>query len=179
MEYDSRALERTDNPAALIVLAAQERERLRPSGERVTAQLSLIRKLYERGYRREQIVGLFEFIDWVVQLNAVEDEQFWDGVKSIEEEKRMPYVTTGERIGIERGLQRGLQQGLQQGSLEEARTMVLEILEELFGQPSATLVAAIQQIEDRASLHQLVRRTLHCASVEEFQQTLDALQAQA
>lgn len=56
--------------------------------------------------------------------------------------------------------------------------MVLEVLEEQFGQVPPTLGAAIQQIEDREVLHRLLRRALRCASVDEFQQTLAALRQQ-
>ncbi len=45
------------------------RERLRRSGKRFGAKLRLIRQLYDCGYGREQIVGLFEFVNWVVQLS--------------------------------------------------------------------------------------------------------------
>ncbi len=82
----------------------------------------------------------------------------------------MPYVTTGERIGIEKGLQ--------QGSLEEGRTMVLEVLEEQSGQVPAALIAAIKQTEDRDLLHRLLRQAIRCASVEEFQHTFEALRQQ-
>ena len=115
-------------------------------------------------------MGLFEFIDWVVQLNEAEDGLFWDAVKAIEEEKRMPYVTTGERIGMEKGLQ----QGLQQGSLEEGRAMVSEALEEQFSEVPAAVASAIGQIDDRARLHQLLRQAIRCRSLEEFQHALDA-----
>ncbi len=119
-------------------------------------------------------MGLFEFIDWVVQLNEAEDGLFWDALKAIEEEKRMPYVTTGERIGMEKGLQQGLEQGLQQGSLEEGRAMVLEALEEQFGEAPAAVARAIEQLNDRARLHQLLRQAIRCRSLEEFQHALAA-----
>jgi len=107
-------------------------------------------------------------------MSAVEDEQFWEAIKIFEEEKHIPYVTTGERIGIEKGLRQGLQQGL----LEASRTMILEVLEEQFGQVPAALVAAIKQTEDRDLLHRLLRRAIRCTSVEEFQHTLDTLRQQ-
>lgn len=56
--------------------------------------------------------------------------------------------------------------------------MVLEVLAEQCGQVPSTLVAAIQQIEDREVLHRLLRRAIRCSSVEEFQQTLAALRQQ-
>ena len=87
MDYDRAQLEHEANPIALVILAAQERERLRQRGERLPAKLALIRQLSERGYAREQIVGLFTSIDWVVQLAPEEDLLFWAGVKALEEDK--------------------------------------------------------------------------------------------
>lgn len=50
MDYDREKLAEDDNPIALVVFAAQERERLRQSGNRYDAKWYLIRRLYERGY---------------------------------------------------------------------------------------------------------------------------------
>ena len=104
-------LEADENPMALVVLAAQERERLRQQVDRFDAKWYLIRKLYDRGYSREEIIALFKFIDWVIRLSATEEIRLWDELQTLEEVNRMPYVTSVERIGMERGLQQGLQQG--------------------------------------------------------------------
>jgi hypothetical protein len=104
----------------------------------------------------------------VVQLSEAEDSLFWEAVKTLEEDKQMPYVTTGERIGLERGLERGLEQGLEQGSLEEARTMLLEALDERFGQVPAAVAETIRQREDRDQLHRLLREAIRCASLADF-----------
>jgi len=165
MNYEREALEKDDNPIAMVVLAAQERERLRRGGERFNAKWYLIRKLYERGYSREEIIGLFEFIDWVIQLNDAEENQFWENVKTLEEENKMPYVTIGERIGI--------QKGLQQGALAEGREMILEALEERFGGVPTPVSDAIHQIEATDRLRALLRQAIRSASQEEFQQALN------
>ncbi|MGH9802636.1 MAG: DUF4351 domain-containing protein, partial [Blastocatellia bacterium] len=52
-------------------------------------------------------------------------------IERYEEEKRMPYVTTIERMGI----QRGLQQGLQEGSCRQ----LLRVLHGRFGQTAEEL----------------------------------------
>src|SRR5689334_3098770 len=35
---------------------------------RLSAKLIVLRRLYELGYNREQILGLFRFVDWVMGL---------------------------------------------------------------------------------------------------------------
>ena len=73
----------------------------------------------------------------------------------------MPYITSVERIGMERGL------------LEDGREMVLEALDERFGEVPSFIYTAVNQIEERDTLKFLHRRAIRCASLEEFKQTLD------
>ncbi len=177
IDYDRDELERDESPIAIVVLASQERERAKRRGEKFNAKRYLIRKLYERGYGRDEIRGLFEFIDWVLELSDEEEKILWEEVKELEEVKGMPYVTSAERIGMEKGLQQGLQQGLQrglqQGLLEEGRGMILEALDEQFGEVPSSISNAVNQIEDRDALRMLIRRAIRCASLEEFEQVLN------
>ncbi|MCH8293378.1 cytosolic protein [Candidatus Poribacteria bacterium] len=186
MDYERDKLEADENPIALVVLAAQERERFRRRRRgRFNAKLYLIRKLYERGYNREEIIGLFEFIDWVIQLNdEEEDKHFWEEVKTLEEVRKMPYVTTGERIGmttgerigmekglkqgLEQGLEQGVQQGLEQGVQQGRQRMVIEELTERFGEIPSPISSTIYQIEDLHRLRVLMRHAVISESLEEF-----------
>ena len=151
---DCAPLEADENPMALVVLAAQQVDRF-------DAKWYLIRKLYDRGYSREEIIALFKFIDWVIRLSATEEIRLWDELQTLEEVNRMPYVTSVERIGMERGLQQGAQQTL------------LEILDERFGELPDTVSAAIHQIQDLAQLRLLHRQAIRSASLEEFQRALN------
>ena len=169
MDYDREKLERDENLIAIVVLACQERERAKQTGEQFNAKRYLIRKLYERGYGREHITGLFDFIDWILQLNDKEEKILWEEIKALEEVKKMPYITSAERIGMEKGLQ----QGLQQGFLEDGREMVVEALNERFGEVSAFIFNAVNQVEDRDALKLLLRRAIRCASLGEFEQVLN------
>ena len=129
------------------------------------AKRYLIRKLYERGYGRDEIRGLFEFIDWILQLSEEEEEIVWEEVKKLEEVKGMPYVTSGERIGMRKGLQ--------QGFLEEGRGMLLEALDEQFGRVPPSISNAVNQIENRDMLRILLRHAIRCESQEEFERMLN------
>jgi heme oxygenase len=50
-----------------------------------------------------QHARLFHFIDWLLQLSDDLSTWFWQELESWEEQQRMPYVTSVERIGIEKG----------------------------------------------------------------------------
>jgi hypothetical protein len=51
---------------------------------------------------RQEILELFRFIDWLLVLPPGLDPVFWAELSEFEEEQRMPYVTSVERIGIEK-----------------------------------------------------------------------------
>ena len=74
-------------------------------------KLRLVRRLYERGYARQDVLELFRFIDWVLTLPAGLAARFQTELVQLETERHMPYITSIERMGIEKGLQQGLQQG--------------------------------------------------------------------
>ena len=109
-DFDRDKLLADDNPIALVVLAAQDAERhRRRSQERYDVKWRLIRILYQRHYTRKEIVELFEFIDWVLQLSDGDEERLWQDINTLEEVNRMPYITSVERIGIKKGFEQGFQ----------------------------------------------------------------------
>jgi hypothetical protein len=122
--------------------------------------LYLIRRLYQRGYNREQINDLLEFIDWVLQLSSEDEIRLSEEIKTLEEVDKMPYVTSFERIGIQKGL------------LEDGREAVIEALDERFGDVPPPIAESVNQIADRTRLKFLLRYAIRCESLEEFETTL-------
>jgi hypothetical protein len=114
-------LEQTTNPFGIIVqtqLAALKTKK--DIDARLTVKLSLTRKLYQRGLNRDTILSLYKFIDWILTLPKDLAIRYNDYIHQIEEEHAVAYITTAERIGLEKGYAQGLQQGIQQGNLEAA-----------------------------------------------------------
>jgi hypothetical protein len=123
------ALEASDNIFALVVMA-QIRAKVTDDAETLKGwKFRLIRLMYERGYQRALILELFRLIDWMIRLPAGLEADFRQTLYAYEEQKRMPYVTTVEQVGIEKGLQQGVQQGLQQGEA----LILLRLLNKKFG----------------------------------------------
>jgi hypothetical protein len=60
-------------------------------------------------------------------------KKFTQDLIAYEEEKKMPYITSAERIGIEKGIA----EGLDLGQLFNAREMLLEALDEKFSSNTA------------------------------------------
>jgi hypothetical protein len=59
--------------------------------------------LYERGFSKRIIIGLFRFLDWVLWLPSDLETEFDDKITAYVEEQKMEYVTPFERHGIRKG----------------------------------------------------------------------------
>ncbi|KAB2929117.1 MAG: cytosolic protein [Candidatus Contendobacter sp.] len=131
LDYTPRQaeLETAANPFALVVLAqlwAMSTRQNPPA--RYDAKLHLLRLLYRRGYDRQNVLDLLNFIDWLLHLPPELEQRLWSAVDEFEEEKTMQYVTSLERMATERGLQQGLQQGMQQGAQQGMRNGMAQTL---------------------------------------------------
>ena len=129
-------------------------------------------RTYDKGYSKEEILLLYRFIDWLLVLPEEINRRFHEEIIRYEEEKRMPYITTAERIGMEKGIQQGIQQGTQLGSLQTAREMLLDALEESLQGVSEETREIINSIEDRDVLKKLFRKSMRVQTEEEFREVL-------
>ncbi|MEC5030494.1 MAG: hypothetical protein SAL07_11310, partial [Oscillatoria sp. PMC 1051.18] len=89
------------------------------------------------------------FIDWMMILPTELEAEFEQELIRYEEEKRMPYITSIERRGLERGLERGTRQGLL-----EAIELDLEFK---FGSEGLSVLPEISQLENVNQLREILR----------------------
>jgi hypothetical protein len=154
-------LETSTNPFGIVVLAYLKTRATRKNEEdRFHWKLRLCKLLYERGYAKEDVLELMRFIDWIMRLPDELEEQFDDAMLQYEKERKMQYVTTFER--------RGIQQGIQQGLLQKSREDIVKILQARFDQVSDAIVTTINSISDLAVLNELVTRAATIESLEAF-----------
>nr|WP_242041892.1 DUF4351 domain-containing protein [Alkalinema sp. FACHB-956] len=76
-------------------------------------------------------MNLFNFIDWILGLPKALERKFWQELQAYEEERKVPYITSVERIGYDRGKVEGRQEGRleeAQRSLERERSLILRQL---------------------------------------------------
>lgn len=153
LDYSMDELASSQNPLAAIVqahLCAQIAGK--DVGVGYESKLSLIKSLYERGYKREDIVQLFRLIDWFIALPKREEDRLWQEIQTLEEERKMPYITSVERIGIRKG---------QQGA-------ILRILEVRFENIPQKLREAIGKIDNIEVLETLLVQAVTTQSLEAF-----------
>ena len=106
LDYQPRwsELEEMRNPFAIVVMAhLKTKETKQDFPARREWKFRLTRMLYERDYSRQDIMTLYRFLDWILELPEGLKQGFRDDLKRYEEEKQMPYMTSIERMGIEEG----------------------------------------------------------------------------
>ncbi len=100
----TRELEASDNPFAVVVrVHLKTLETKRDSRSRRRWKVELTKALYDRGFERDDIINLYRFIDWIMVLPRELEEDYQRELAKFEEERKMQYVTTAERIGLEKG----------------------------------------------------------------------------
>jgi hypothetical protein len=150
-----QALEADPNPFATVVLAHLKTLETRGApADRQAWKVRLVRGLYERGLAAEDVRQLFHFIDWIMDLPKALDGLFWDEIVRYQEEKRMPFITTPERIGREKGYLKGLEVVLKIKFGDEG----LNLLPELRALQDHELLEAVLEAVPTASSPDQLRR---------------------
>jgi hypothetical protein len=183
------ALERDTNPFAAVVLAHLKTQETREDPfTRRDWKARIIKGLYNRGWSGTEVRQLWRFIDWMMDLPKGLENQLYEEIVQFEKEKQMPYLTTAERIGLEKGLEQGLKQGLEQGlelgleqgleqgraegqqeGLREGLLRGIEVaLEIKFQAAGLQLMPEIRQMSDVAILGQIQQALRTASSLDEL-----------
>jgi hypothetical protein len=95
-------LEESRNPFAVAVMAHLKTKETRNDAQaRKDWKFRLTRRLYEQGYGRQDILNLFRFIDWMLELPEGLKQAFRTELEQYEQEKKMRYVTSIEQMAKE------------------------------------------------------------------------------
>lgn len=189
LEQDDEKLQKSNNPFALVVLAAKKSlESRKDEQKRFRFKRELVKLMLEKGYGREEIVNVFKFLDGILALEDLEKEKIIYNEMKRSEVKEVAYLTPFERIaieegmkkgmeegiekGIEEGMEKGMEKGMKKGMLQEARELVKEALEEKFGVVPEYIQEKLQEIQEEAVLRKLLRQSIKASSLEEFSKSL-------
>jgi hypothetical protein len=131
-------LETSDNPMTMIVKAQLKNYELKKAGneQKSSVKWELIRQCYEKKYSKEEIRVLLKFIDWLIRLPEGLTEQLTKKIALLEEEYKMPYITSWERLGEKRGEKKGekrgkkvgIKEGEKRGEIKEKRETARRML---------------------------------------------------
>ncbi len=177
---DEAALEQSPNPFAAVILAQLKvlETRHAPS-TRWQWKLRLVKGLYDRGLNRERVRQLFRVLDWMLALPPELEQSFRSELDRFEEERRMPYVTSIERLareegreagreaGREEGRKKGRQEGRQEGLAEGLQDGILALLETKFKKVGAKHTRAIRAVREVDRLQALLRAAKRAETLDE------------
>ena len=106
----------SDNAFGLITVAHILTQQTRKQHqERYEAKLRLVRLLYQRQWDKQRVIDLFSVLDWLMQLPEWLNSQVWQELETIEESKKVQYITSVERIGMAKGIAKGRIEGRVEG----------------------------------------------------------------
>jgi hypothetical protein len=168
---DEDALLRNPNPFALVTAAHLYTRRTRQSpGERLDAKRRLVRLLYERNWPRQRILDFFSVLDWMMRLPKELEQRLWQDIENIEGERKVKYVTSVERLAIERGMAKGMQQGIEQGLKQGRAQGIADALHRQLNRRFGPLTDDVTRRLSQATPEQLeiwVERVLEAQSIDE------------
>ena len=95
------------------------------------------------------------------------EQQIWIEVIQLEEERRMPYITSVERIGIQKGIRQGMREGLLKGISLGLRLK--------FGSEGSRILPEISELQNVNLLEAIVSRLETVSTVVRAAASLSAL----
>jgi predicted transposase YdaD len=129
LDYEAQreALSVSNNPFAVVILIYLDTLKMgKDAEERFVTKMNLTRKFYEKGWDKTKVLHLYHFIDYLVVLPKPLELKYLTEINHLEQEKKMPYISSAERFGEERGREEGLKLGIAEG-LEKGVAQGLEL----------------------------------------------------
>ncbi len=128
--------------------------------------------LYKKEYGRRDVLELFRFVDWVMNLPLELEEQFMTELVAYEEREKKPYLAPFERIaiqkGVKQGIEQGIEQGLQEGERQASYNLLVVTLETRFGEIPEGVAERLTAVTDTTVLQDLHRKAILAESLDEF-----------
>ena len=181
LDFPQKTLDQSKDPAAMVIAAHRAAQQTSAKmADRLGMKWQLTRRLYDRGYSKEDILTLFRLIDWLIVLPEDEDIAFRQKLMEYEEEKVMPHITSIERIGMKLGRKEGMRLGKkqgfrlggQEGELRALREGILEILDLRHKAVPDRLKENINAMSSRDQLKKLLRKAVTVPNLADFEQQM-------
>jgi hypothetical protein len=166
---EQAALERDDNPCALVMLAHRIAQQTRRDPQRrATAKFGLLHDLYRRGYPQDEIERRYVIVDWLLRLPEALERATWQEIQTFKEEQVLNYVTSAERFAREEGQLEGRVEGRVEGLLGGIRVL----LGRRFGESGLALLPELRQIDDPVRLEAILGGVADARTIEEVRRLL-------
>ncbi len=104
------------NPFAIVTRAhLATRATAHDPDARCLAKRTIVRDLFRHNWDKQKVLDLFAVIDWMMRLPKEHEQAFLKTLEATEEDSKMRYVTSIERLAREEGIEQGVRQGILQG----------------------------------------------------------------
>ena len=183
LDYNNRIDEllKQSNPFAIITAAHLKTKTTRNNPEeRYSWKWSIVTALYERGFSAENILQLYRLIDWLMTLPEDLSQRFTKNLTEYEEDRKVTFITSAERHGMEKGIEIGKGQGIEigrgEGMLSNAQEMVLDALDTKFSSDiPSDIEERIKNMTNRLMLKRLLRSAIQSNDIDGFRKSIDEL----
>ncbi len=157
-------LERSDNLFATVVMTHLKTQDTRAAPQsRLRWKMRLVRRLYERGFSRQEVIDLFRFIDWMLVLPEELKTRFQVQLERFEKETKMPYISSVEQMAMDRGHKKGVRKGVREGARKGVKKGVKK------GRKAGMAILLRDQLAQRfGALPEWVEQRLKQASEDEL-----------
>lgn len=157
VDYDEKELENNDNPFAIATrIQLKKIEAGKDVDKRYNFKLNFTRELYRKGYSREKIIAVYKFIDFILVLPKPLAIKFKVEHEKIEEKRKMPYVTSNERLAKE------------EGAWESALDDVIEVIKLRFPDAPYSVIEKVKYVDDIDKLKKLHRQAVVIKFIDEL-----------
>ena len=165
-QHQEASLQENNNPFALVTLAhLLTQETRKDMNARFAAKWKLVQLLYKRGWEKQQIIDLFLVLDWMMRLPEHLTQALWQNIEVLEEKEKMRYVSTVEKIGLEKGMQQGMQQGeasaLQKILIKRFGPISDQVTAKIAAAETAQLEAWLDQVLDAPNVESMFGSSTH------------------
>jgi flagellar biosynthesis/type III secretory pathway protein FliH len=163
-EQQTTMLKTTANPLGVIVLATLAAIRTKQDAQaRYESKVEITRLLYDHQLKEEDVLLQYRFIDWLLALPKSLAIRYNEFILQLEQEHAVRYITTAERLGIEKGKKEGILLGMQQGKQEGIQEGIQEGMEKgiVEGRHQGELLLLLQLLEYKfGKVSELYRKRL-------------------
>jgi hypothetical protein len=130
------------------------------------ANLRLVKNLYDRNWSAADVRQLFRVIDWLMDLPPELQQGFRKEIHEFEEDRRMPYVRSLERLARE--------EGPGEGAREELLATIWTTFEDKFGSPEPDVNCKIQAIQNLPQLRRVMKELVRANALSTFRTFLES-----
>ena len=152
-------LNKGDAAGLLILAQLDELQYRNKPTELRKRKFALIKQLYLAGHSKDEVQAIYELIDWMITLPDLEESRLMVDIEAYESEQTMPYITSAERIGVEKGIEKGIEKG--------KRELLLQSLRVRFKTLDSEIVLKIDKLTEE-QIDDVFPLSIQAETIEEF-----------